>query len=275
MFDELIKKIVLLKQEFRKSYSGNAHIQEILPLSTSKAFSIDAEHLSSLHNFMQKNAIYSNYYEEKILDISCLVYEGDINDYWLNSIKHGSSCQPFYPTWMLSAYVLSLVSKNLGFTEMVDIGSGDGRIAFCGSISGLDVHSVEIDDVLVDLQKTIVSSTGENFDPQCEDALMLDYSKFQLQKPIFLIGGLSQMGGDVLANSITEKIHTISNLTKNTGLVLTGTNSKRHLSNAGKNGGWDSFITQHNLSILETVSLPTVWTFDQMVETPYLFTKFI
>ena len=82
------------------------------------------------------------------------------------------------------------------------------------------------------------------------------------------------MGGDVLANSITEKIHNIANLTKNTGLVLTGTNSKRQLSNNDKNGGWDSFITQHNLSILETVSLPTVWTFDQMVETPYLFTKF-
>ena len=274
MFDKLVKKTVLLKQEFRKSYSGNAHIQEIIPLSVSEEFPIDAEHLSSLHNFMQKNVIYSNYYEEKILDIPCLVYEGDINDYWLNSIKHGSSCQPFYPTWMLSAYLLGLVSKNLGFTEMVDIGSGDGRIAFCGSIVGLDAHSVEIDDVLVNLQKTIVSSTGENFDPHCEDALMLDYSKFQLEKPVFLIGGLSQMGGDVLANSIIEKIHNIVNLTKNTGLVLTGTNSKRHLSNNDKNGGWDSFITQHNLSILETVSLPTVWTFDQMVETPYLFTKF-
>ena len=274
MFDELVKKIILLKQEFRKSYSGNAHIQEVIPSSISETFPIDESHLSLLHNFMQKNKIYSNHYEEKILGISCLVYEGDINDYWLNSIKHGSSCQPFYPTWMVSAYLLSLIAKNLGFTEMVDIGSGDGRIAFCGSVAGLDAHSVEIDDVLVDLQKTIVSSTGQNFDPKCEDALMFDYSKFQLEKPVFLIGGLSQMGGDVLANSITEKIHGISNLTKNTGLVLTGTNSKRYLSNNIENGGWGSFIKQHNLSILETVSLPTVWTFDQLVETPYLFTKF-
>ena len=275
MFDEIVKKIVLLKQEFRKSYSGNSHIQEIIPLSVSEEFCIDENHLASLHNFMQKNSIYSNYFEEKILGIPCLVYEGDINDYWLNSIKHGSSCQPFYPTWMMSAYILSLVVNNLGFTEMVDIGSGDGRIAFCGSVIGLDVHSIEIDDVLVDLQKTIVSSTNQNFDPKCEDALMFDYSSFQLEKPIFLIGGLSQMGGDVLANSITEKIHNISNLTKSTGLVLTGTNSKRHLSNNLENGGWDSFIKQHNLSILENISLPTVWTFDQTVETPYLFTKFI
>ena len=120
----------MLKQEFRKLYSGNAHIQEVIPMSTSEDFYTDDAHLSSLHNFMQKNAIYSNYYETKILGISCLVYEGDINDYWLNSIKHGSSCQPFYPTWMMSAYVLSLVAKNLGFSEMIDIGSGDGRIAF-------------------------------------------------------------------------------------------------------------------------------------------------
>ena len=148
------------------------------------------------------------------------------------------------------------------------------ELHFCGSVVGLDVHSIEIDDVLVDLQKTIVSSTGQNFDPQCEDALMFDYSKFQLKKPIFLIGGLSQMGGDVLATSITEKIHSITNLTKNTGLVLTGTNSKRNLSNNVQNGGWSSFIKKHNLSILETVSLPTVWTFDQTIETPYLFTKF-
>ena len=274
MLDKLIKKIIFLKQEFRKSYSGNAHIQEIIPLSVSKEFCIDENHLVSLHNFMQKNSIYSNYFEEKILGIPCLVYEGDINDYWLNSIKHGSSCQPFYPTWMMSAYILSLVANNLGFTEMVDIGSGDGRIAFCGSVVGLDAHSIEIDDVLVDLQKTIASSTNQNFDPKCEDALMFDYSRFQLEKPIFLIGGLSQMGGDVLANSITEKIHNISNLTKNTGLVLTGTNSKRHLSNNIENGGWNSFIKQHNLSILETISLPTVWTFDQTVETPYIFTKF-
>ena len=274
MFDELVRKIVLLKQEFRKTYSGNAHIQEVIPLPLSEIFCINDIDLSSLHNFMQKNKIYSNYYEEKICDIPCLVYEGDINNYWLNSIKHGSSCQPFYPTWMMSAYVLSLIAKNLGFTEMVDIGSGDGRIAFCGSVVGLDAHSIEIDDVLVDLQKTIVSSSGQNFDPQCEDALMFDYSKFQLEKPIFLIGGLSQMGGDVLANSITEKIHNIPNLSKNTGLVLTGTNSQRHLSNNIQNGGWNSFIKQHQLSILENVSLPTVWTFDQMVETPYLFTKF-
>ena len=103
---------------------------------------------------------------------------------------------------------------------------------------------------------------------------MFDYSKFQLEKPILLIGGLSQMGGDVLANSITEKIHNIPNLSKNTGLVLTGTNSQRHLSTNTQNGGWNSFIKQHQLSILENVSLPTVWTFDQVIETPYLFTKF-
>ena len=274
MFDELVQNLVLLKQEFGKSYSGNAHIQEIIPSSVSEKFCVDDNHLKSLHKFMEKNPIYFNHYEKKILDISCVVYEGDINDYWLNSIKHGSSCQPFYPTWMMSAYILSLIAKNLGSTEIVDIGSGDGRIAFCGSMVGLNSHSIEIDDILVDLQKTIASSIDQNFNPICVDALMFDYSQFQLENPIFFIGGLSQMGGDVLANSIIEKIHSIPNLTENTSLVLTGTNSKRHLSNNIVNGGWNSLIKQHNLLILENVSLPTVWTFDQMVETPYLFTKF-
>ena len=274
MFDELVKNLVLAKQEFRRSYSGNAHIQEIIPLHASEKFCIEDDHLSSLHEFMKQNPIYFNHYEKELLDITYSVYEGDINDYWLNSIKHGSSCQPFYPTWMTSAYILSLIAKSLGFAEIVDIGSGDGRIAFCGSIVGLNSHSIEIDDILVDLQKTITVSTNQNFDPMCEDALMFDYSQFQLENPVFFIGGLSQMGGDVLANSIIEKIRSIPNLAKNAGLVLTGTNSKRHLSNNVLDGGWHSFIKQHNLSILESVSLPTVWTFDQMVETPYLFTKF-
>ena len=92
---------------------------------------------------------------KKLQETSCTVYEGDINEYWLNSIKHGSSCQPFYPTWIMSAYVMTLIAKKLGYAELVDIGSGDGRIAFCGKILGLVSHSIEIDDVLIELQKTI------------------------------------------------------------------------------------------------------------------------
>ena len=82
------------------------------------------------------------------------------------------------------------------------------------------------------------------------------------------------MGGDILATSIIDKINLITNLRKNTGIVFAGTNSKKELSQNLTNGGWSSLIDKHNLSVIDTVSLPTVCTFDQTVETPYIYTKF-
>ena len=274
MFDELVKNLVLVKQDFAKNYTGNAHIQEVIPVSVSEQFPLDKNHLEMLHDFAQKNPIYFNSFEQKIAGISCTVYEGDINQYWLNSIKHGSSCQPFYPTWIMSAYVMASIAKKLGYTELVDIGSGDGRIAFCGKILGLISYSIEIDDVLVELQETISKSTNQNFNPKCKDALEFDYSQLQLTHPVFFIGGLSQMGGDILAISIINKINAISNLSNNSGIVFAGTNSKKQLSNNLANGGWDSVIETYHLNIVNTVSLPTIWTFDQTIETPYIYTKF-
>ena len=274
MFDEIIKNLILVKQDFAKNYSGNSHIQEIIPTSKSDKFPIEEEHLELLHIFTKKNPIYFNSYEEKILDVDCTVYEGDINDYWLNSIKHGTSCQPFYPTWVISAYLMTLIAKKLGYEELIDIGSGDGRIAFCGKFLGLTSHSIEIDDGLVELQKLICNETLQNFDPICDDALEFDYSKFQLRHPVFFIGGLPQMGGDMLATSIIDKINSIKELKNSTGIVFAGTHSKRQLSGNLSDGGWSSLIQQHNLEVIQTVSLPTIWTFDQSTETPYIYTKF-
>ena len=273
MFKNIIEKLVLIKQEFAKNYTGNAHIQEVIPLS-SQHVSIDDIHLKKLHDFAQKNPIYFNFFEQKISGIPCIVYEGDINDYWLNSIKHGSSCQPFYPTWITSAYMMALISSKHDYKELVDIGSGDGRIAYCGQVLGMTPHSIEIDDVLIELQKKISKSTNENFNPICEDALEFNYAQLELTSPVFFIGGLPQMGGDLLATSIIDKINKISNLNDNTGLVFAGTHSTRQLSNNLKNGGWSSLITKHDLNVIDTVSLPTVWTFDQKIETPYIYTKF-
>ncbi len=274
MFDEIIKNLVLVKQDFAKNYSGNSHIQEIIPTSKSDKFPIEEEHLELLHRFTKKNPIYFNSYEEKILDVDCTVYEGDINDYWLNSIKHGTSCQPFYPTWVISAYLMTLIAKKLGYEELIDVGSGDGRIAFCGKFLGLTSHSIEIDDGLVELQKLICNETLQNFDPICDDALEFDYAKFQLRHPVFFIGGLPQMGGDMLATSIIDKINSIKELKNSTGIVFAGTHSKRQLSGNLSDGGWSSLIQQHNLEVIQTVSLPTIWTFDQSTETPYIYTKF-
>jgi len=40
------------------------------------------------------------------------------------------------------------------------------------------------------------------------------------------------------------------------------------------NGGWSSLIEKHDLNVIDTISLPTIWTFDQTTETPYIYTKF-
>lgn len=274
MLEKLVENLVRIKQIFAKTYDGNAHIQEIIPSKTSEKFQINSEHLQNLHNFALKNPIYFNHYEKEIDGIPCIVYEGDINDYWLNSIKHGSSCQPFYPTWIMSAFIMSQIAKELSYSELVDIGSGDGRIAYCGNILGLNSHSIEIDDVLVELQKTISASTSQYFNPVCNDALEFDYSTLNLKKPVFFIGGLAQMGGDVLATSIIDKINSISNLRNKTGIVFAGTHTKRQLSGNLENGGWSSLIEKHDLRVIDTVSLPTIWTFDQDVETPYIYTEF-
>lgn len=274
MFDELVKNLVNVKQSFAKNYSGNAHIQEVIPSHVSEKFPICPSHLQLLHDFTHKNPIYFNHYEENIEGILCTVYEGDINEYWLNSIKHGSSCQPFYPTWLMSAFVMTSIAKELGYTELVDIGSGDGRIAFCGAILGQTAHSIEIDDILVELQDIICKSTNQNFNPKCTDALEFDYSQLKLNKPIFFIGGLPQMGGDVLATSIIEKINSDSKIKNNACIVFAGSHIKRQLSGNLENGGWSALIEKHDLKIIDTVSLPTIWTFDQTVETPYIYTKF-
>lgn len=274
MFEELVANLVNVKQTFAKNYSGSAHIQEVLPVSVSEKFSIDQSHLQLLHNFAQKNPIYFNSFEEMISGTPCIVYEGDINEYWLNSIKHGSSCQPFYPTWVMSAYIMTAIAKMLGYDELIDIGSGDGRIAFCAHFQGLCSHSIEIDEGLVELQENICKKTEQNFDPICADALEFDYDDLKLTHPVFFIGGLAQMGGDILATSIINKINSIPNLKCNTGIVFAGTHSKRNLSGNLANGGWSNLIEKHNLKIIDTVSLPTVWTFDQLTDTPYIYTKF-
>ncbi len=269
----LSQNLCLLKKEFAQCYHGTSHIQEFIIDEPSEKFPINDADLKSLHLFAQKNPIYYNSYEEQISGIKCTVYEGDINQYWLNSIKHGSSCQPFYPTWIMSAYIMAKIAKELDFQELIDIGSGDGRIAYCGKVLGMNSHGIEIDEILVDLQNNITHLTGIDFAPKCTDALEFDYSELNLEHPVFFIGGLPQMGGDVLATSIIEKINSMDQIKMNTGIVFAGSHSKRKLSGNQEIGGWSSLITKHHLKEILTVSLPTVWTFDQNIDTPYIYTS--
>ncbi len=269
MIDELASNLVNLKKEFITSYDGKSQIQEVIPASKSELFPIEQQHLELLHQFATKNPIYYNSYEKNVSETTCIVYEGDINKYWLNSIQYGSSRAPFYPTWLMSGYVGALLAKELGHHEVIDIGSGDGRIGFCAKVLGLQSYSIEIDDMLVELQKVLTTSL--DFHPYCSDALTFDYSLLNLTKPIFFIGGLAQMGGTALATGVLDKIDSISNLKENTGWVFTGTYSQKYPTDPKNEAGWGTFIEKNNLKVIKTISLPTVWTFHEPEETPYIF----
>jgi len=271
MIEDLAKNLVQLKKEFAKTYDGKSQIQEVIPISKSDLFPINQQDLELLHQFATKNPIYYNSFENTIDDIPCIVYEGDINKYWLNSIQHGSSNAPFSPTWIMSAYVGVLFAKELGYQEVIDIGSGDGRIAFCAKVLGLESYSIEIDDMLVDLQKLL---TIRDFHPYCSDAITFDYSSLNLIQPIFFIGGLAQMGGTALASGVLEKIDSVTNL-KNTGWVFAGTYSQKYPSDPKNEAGWGTLIEKNNLKSIQILSLPTVWAFHESEDTPYIFTQTI
>ena len=131
--------------------------------------------LDWLHRFAIANPIYFKSRDAEISGIACRIYEGDINDYWLSSKKYDTSYQPFYPTWMLSAFTLALEAKLLGFDQLVDIGSGDGRIAYCASLVGMGSYGIEIDYKLVELQDAVSSSTGIKYNAIRADATCFDY----------------------------------------------------------------------------------------------------
>jgi hypothetical protein len=155
MDDSIPRAIVGLKNELMHVYKGHSLLREVIPLSRSKFLPIDDDMLKPLHRFASANPIYFRSSDLEILSIACRIYEGDINNYWLGSKKHDTSYQPFYPTWMLSAYALALGAQSLGFEELVDVGSGDGRIAYCARLLGMESYGIEIDEDLVQLQKSI------------------------------------------------------------------------------------------------------------------------
>ena len=273
MIEELAKNLVELKKEFIKIYDGNSQIQEVIPKPKSELFPIDTSHLELLHDFATKNPIYYNSFEKKIGATDCIVYEGDINKYWLNSIQHGSSKAPFSPTWIMSGYIGSLLAKELGYLQVIDIGSGDGRIAFCAKVLGLESYSIEIDDMLVDLQHLLTSTL--DFHPYCSDATKFDYTSLNLTKPIFFIGGLAQMGGISLASGVLKTIDSVSSLKKNTGWVFAGTMSKKYAPDPKNEAGWGTLIADNGLKSVQSVSLPTAWTLHESDETPYIFAESI
>ena len=265
------KSVCELKREFVKVYKGNSHTTEILPNLPNESLKIESQQLALLHKFLDVNPIYSNHIFEKISKKDYTIFEGDLNNYWIDSIKHDTSYAPFYPTWMLSAWGLALTAQTFGFEQIIDIGSGDGRIAYCGKVLGLDSISVEIDEHLVSMQENLSKKTGVNFNPVCSDATIYDFKKIPSEKSIFVIGGVPEIG-EVLAESVIKNVFELTHIS-NSVFVLTGSHSHREFSRDTTHFGWGPTIRKFHLSIISTISLPTYWTMDQKFETPYIFTK--
>ncbi len=261
-----------LKAEFVRKYDGNGHIREAVPLVPSELIPIDDYILKKLHVFAKKNPIYYNSYEMEILGIPCAVYEGDINEYWISSIKHDVSNQPFYPTWILSAYMAVSEAKRLGMKQLVDVGAGDGRIAYCGQVIGLDSCGIEIDQGLFELQEQIAQDTGIRFDARCVDANGVDYSSMNLTKPAFFIGGLPEMG-EILAKNTVENILSYEKLRYESTFVFMGSFQRRRFSRSMEKWGWGFVIDEAGLDVQSAMVLPTCWTMDQVKDTPYIFTR--
>ena len=271
MNDALSKAITTLKSEFVKKNKSTSHIHEIIP-TLPKLLSIDEHDLHMLHMFAENNSIYTDSYEINLLDTICKVYQGDVNNYWLDSIKHDTSYAPFYPIWILSAYALALESKNLGAEQTIDIGSGDGRIAYCAKIVGLKSYAIEIDENLVKLENKISTSTKIDFKPVVADATQFDYTSLELSQPIFFISGLPEVG-EMLANNVIPRIRAIPNLKKEPIFVFTGSHVMRKDSRDKSMWGLGKLLEHYNIEVIKTLTLPTYWTLDQPIDTPFIFTR--
>src|SRR5919112_3756543 len=271
--DSLPQAIAVLKREFVRSYKiTRSLLTEIVPLYYSKSLPIDNDVLDSLHRFATANPIYFKANDAEICGIACRIYEGDINDYWLSSKKYDTSYQPFYPTWMLSAFTLALEAKLLGFDQLIDVGSGDGRIAYCASLLGMGSYGVEIDDELVELQDAVSASTGIKYNAIRADATRFDYGSLDLSRPIFFISGLPEMG-EMLANSVIRQVLTVDRIKHNAGFNLMGSHVMKPLTRDRTNWGWGNVIASFDLELIRTISLPTLWTADQVFDTAYVYTR--
>lgn len=242
-----------------------AHLSEAVPHEYPGA---PAEHLEALHRFARASPVYHNSFEADF-GAPCTVYAGDISGHWIDSIKHDASAQPFYPTWLLSAYLAASEAARLGARECVDVGSGDGRIAYACSVAGLESHAVELDPGLCALQKSVSERAGARFGVHCADAASFDYAGLDLSRPAVFVGGLPQMG-ELLADSV---VGAVGALGAGALFVLPGSAERRALGPSESSHGWGRLLERRGLSAVSVLELPTSWTMDRERDTPYVYAR--
>ena len=269
--DYLAQQLVELKNEYLTELRSHNNIREFVPVANHQNL-FDKGLLEKLHTFFKYNKIYHKQQEVTLSKIPCISYEGGVNQFWMSSKKYETLYQPFLPTWGLSALVMTLVAKGLGFENIIDIGSGDGRLIFCGSILGLNSVGVEIDKDLCDLQSKISNLSNVRYEVINGDSNSIDYSQFKLENSIIFISALPD-SGEILSYGILNHLKKYKAKLHNVGITLMG--SQAHRNSRDKSmGGWGKFIVDSGLKILKCVSLPSSWTLDEKKETPYFFTLY-
>ena len=266
----LVKNLVDLKNEYLEEFHSYNPIREFVPVPN-KQNMIDKSHLEKLHTFFKQNSIYYKEQAITLADIPCTSYEGDVNQFWLSSKKYDTNYQPFLPTWGLSALVMCLVVKNLGFQSILDMGSGDGRLLYCGSILGLDSAGVEIDKDLCELQNEISTSSNVKYNVIHGDSNSINYSQFNLENTMIFISALPELG-EMIAYGVLNQLKMYRGKLHNVGITLMGSHTYRKYSRDKSMYGWGKFIADFELKVLASLSLPSSWTLDEKKETPYMFT---
>ena len=269
-FNCLVKNLVNLKNEYLEEFHSYNPIREFVPVPN-KQNMIDKSHLEKLQTFFKLNSIYYKEQAVTLSGIPCTSYEGDVNQFWLSSKKYDTNYQPFLPTWGLSALVMCLVVKNLGFQNILDIGSGDGRLLYCGSILGLDSAGVEIDKDLCELQNEISICSNVKYSVIHGDSNSIDYSQFNLENTMIFISALPELG-EMIANGVLNQLKMYRGKLHNVGITLMGSHTYRKYSRDKSMYGWGKFIADSELKVLTSLSLPSSWTLDEKKETPYMFT---
>ena len=272
MFDKILNSFLETKREYIENFKPTSIIAEILPNEFSDYFPLDKQILSKLHQFVSNNPIYFKKTNVLINNLNCTSYEGDVNEFYLSSKKYDTNYQPFYPTWMLSAFLLCLKLKELGFAELIDIGSGDGRIPYCGELLGLRSTGIELDTSLTELQKDLCTTTEIEFNIINDDASSYDFSKLELSKPIFLVSGLAEMG-EMFIHNVIQAI--LQNKFESSGIVLLGSTIKRKFASDVTYYGWGNIIKKYNLQLIDEINLPTHWTNDNNTETKYIIAQLL
>jgi len=272
MFEIIVNNLLKSKREYLQNFKPQNIIAEILPNEISDYFPIDKKILMKLHQFVSNNPIYFKKTNILINNLNFISYEGDVNQYYLSSKKYDTNYQPFYPTWLLSAFLFCLKVKDLGFTELIDIGAGDGRIPYCGELLRLRSVGIELDTSLTELQKELCKITDVKFKIINDDASSYDFSKLKLSKPIFLVSGLPEMG-EMFLDNIIQTI--LPNKFELAGIVLLGSTIKRTFASDVTIYGWGNMIKKYNLQTIDEINLPTHWTNDNNTETKYIITQLL